>query len=165
MLMINNLCGTPNPSYIQSISDKENEKFMMNLPKRKGFDFQELFKGANKQAIDLLERMLKFDPDQRITVNDALAHPYLSSLHDEDDEPIGEPMSPFDFDFELYSLSITEYRELIYQEILLYSDEAKVNEYLKNKGEYPNGILFKKFDPSRLRTMYKTDKKLAKTVG
>jgi len=50
-------------------------------------------------------------------------------------------MSPFDFDFELYSLSISEYRELIYQEILLYSDEDKVNEYLKNKRESPNGIL------------------------
>ena len=85
----------------------------------------------------------------------------MSSLHDEDDEPIGKPMSPFDFDFELYSLSIAEYRELIYQEILLYSEEEKVNEYLKNKAEHPNGILFKKFDQSRLRTMYKADKKLA----
>jgi hypothetical protein len=31
---------------------------MSQLPKRKGLDFQELFKGANLQAIDLLEKML-----------------------------------------------------------------------------------------------------------
>ena len=95
---------------------------MTDLPKRKGLSFQELFKGASKDAIDMLEKMLKFDPTERITVEEALAHPYLASLHDEEDEPTGEPMSPFDFDFELYSLNIAEYRELIYQEILLYSD-------------------------------------------
>jgi serine/threonine protein kinase len=120
--MMNNLCGTPSPSYIASIKDKDNEKFMTDLPKRKGLSFQELFKGASKDAIDMLEKMLKFDPTERITVEEALAHPYLASLHDEEDEPTGEPMSPFDFDFELYSLNIAEYRELIYQEILLYSD-------------------------------------------
>ena len=61
--------------------------------------------------------MLVFDPADRISVKDALAHPYLQSLHEEEDEPEGEPMSPFDFDFEFYSLKIAEYRELIYQEI------------------------------------------------
>lgn len=70
-------------------------------------------------------------------------------------------MSPFDFDFELFSLKIPEYRELIYQEILLYHDEVKVNEYLHNKKMFPNGVLHKTFDQSRLRTMYKADKKPA----
>lgn len=105
--------------------------------------------------------MLQFDPEKRITVKEALAHPYLESLHEVEDEPEGEPMSPFDFDFEFYSLKIPEYRELIYQEILLYHDEVKVNEYLHNKKVFPNGVLDKTFDQSRLRTMYKADKKSA----
>jgi serine/threonine protein kinase len=29
---------------------------------------------------------LEFDPSKRITVEEALAHPYLSAYHDEDDE-------------------------------------------------------------------------------
>lgn len=66
--------------------------------------------------------MLRFDPKKRITVEQALKHPYLKSLHCPEDEPIGEPVSPFDFDFELYSLKIGEYRELIYNEIQLYHD-------------------------------------------
>lgn len=39
------------------------------------------------QAIDLLERILVFDPYKRITVDEALGHPYLASLHDINDEP------------------------------------------------------------------------------
>jgi len=41
---------------------------------------------------------------------------------------------------------------------LLYHDEATVNEYLKNKSDYPQGVLFKTFGKDRLRTMYKADK-------
>jgi serine/threonine protein kinase len=37
-------------------------------------------------AIDLLNKLLEFDPSKRINVEEALSHPYLSAYHDEDDE-------------------------------------------------------------------------------
>lgn len=37
-------------------------------------------------ALGLLSRMLVFDPLKRITVVDALAHPFLADLHDKEDE-------------------------------------------------------------------------------
>jgi len=43
----------------------------------------------NPDAIDLLEKMLEFDPVKRITIQGALDHPYMSKLHQEDDEPTG----------------------------------------------------------------------------
>lgn len=49
-------------------------------------------------ALDLLEKLLKFDPAARITVEEALAHPYLEAYHDADDEPTHA--RHFDFDFE-----------------------------------------------------------------
>jgi len=49
-------------------------------------------------GLDLLEKMLKFDPSDRITIEEALEHPYLEAYHDLDDEPIHH--SPFDFSFE-----------------------------------------------------------------
>ncbi|CAG8669486.1 2176_t:CDS:2, partial [Racocetra fulgida] len=39
-------------------------------------------------ALDLLEKLLKFDPAARITVEQALAHPYLAAYHDEEDEEV-----------------------------------------------------------------------------
>ena len=46
----------------------------------------------------------------------------MSKLHQEDDEPIGQPVSDFDFDFEMYSLKIGEFKLLIYEEAQLYHD-------------------------------------------
>jgi mitogen-activated protein kinase 1/3 len=41
---------------------------MMQLPKKKGIDFNEMFKGVSPLAIDLIKRILVFDPAKRITV-------------------------------------------------------------------------------------------------
>jgi serine/threonine protein kinase len=37
-------------------------------------------------AIDLLDKMLTFNPHKRITVEEALAHPYLNQYYDPADE-------------------------------------------------------------------------------
>lgn len=36
--------------------------------------------------MDLLKKMLKLDPNQRITIEQALDHPFLESLHCFEDE-------------------------------------------------------------------------------
>ena len=64
--------------------------------------------------------MLIFDPRRRISVDKALEHPYLANLHLEDDEPVAEPLSAFDFDFEIYDLQKDDFKDLIYDEIMLY---------------------------------------------
>lgn len=75
--------------------------------------------------LDLVKKMLTYDPDDRISVKEALEHPYLKALHFPDDEPTTQPVSAYDFDFEKYSLSKEDFKDLIYDEILLYhSDEA-----------------------------------------
>lgn len=84
----------------------------------------------------------------------------MANLHFEEDEPKGEPVSRFDFDFELYSLKTPEYKELIYEEILLYHDESAVHQYLQLKEDCPEGFLWKRYSKDRLRTMYKNDKEL-----
>lgn len=46
-----------------------------------------------KPAIDLLRKLLTFDYHQRITVQQALEHPYLAQLHFEADEPSAQPVN------------------------------------------------------------------------
>ncbi|KAK6125648.1 hypothetical protein DH2020_040609 [Rehmannia glutinosa] len=41
-----------------------------------------LYPKADPLAIDLLEKLLVFDPSKRITATEALCHPYMSSLYD-----------------------------------------------------------------------------------
>jgi hypothetical protein len=52
-------------------------------------------------------------------VEDALAHPYLATLHDINDEPACA--SPFEFDFEEPSISEENIKDLIWMEALLCS--------------------------------------------
>lgn len=154
--MITNLIGKPEQALIDQIEDVDNRSFMKMLPSSRGKDFTELFRGANAHAIDLIKKMLHFDPEQRITIEQALAHPYMERLHWEPDEPTGEPVVDFDFDFELYSLKIPEYKELIFEEIQLYHSEEAMAAYLERKRTQRHGM-HTRYPKERLRTMYKQD--------
>ena len=50
-----------------------------------------------------------------------------------EDEPTGTPVSEFDFDFELFSLKIPEFKELMFEEIKLYHGQEAVEEYERLK--------------------------------
>ena len=56
-------------------------------PPRARADMQQWFPQASPAAIDLLRRLMVFNPAHRLTAEQALAHPYLASLRDPDDEP------------------------------------------------------------------------------
>ena len=157
MMMITNLIGKPDAALIDQIEDNDNRTFMRQLPSTRGKDFNELFRTANEHAIDLIKKMLTFDPARRITIDQALAHPYMERLHFEDDEPTGTPVCDFDFDFELFSLKIPEYKELIFEEIKLYHSNEAVEEYERIKQRHPKGHLHTRYPKERLRTMYKQD--------
>lgn len=64
-------------------------------------------------------------------------------------------MSAFDFDFEIYSLKKDDYKDLIFEEIMLYHDEGSVKQYLKDKAEYAEGILFKRYGKDRIKKKFK----------
>lgn len=56
--------------------------------------------------MDLIDKMLVFDPTKRITVEKALEHPYLASLHDVSDEPICSTSFEFDFDSDQLNVEV-----------------------------------------------------------
>ncbi|PON50304.1 Tyrosine-protein kinase [Parasponia andersonii] len=76
--------------------------------------FVEEFPKIHSEAVDLVEKMLTFDPSRKIAVEDALAHPYLTSLHDITDELA----CPFVFEyFDQYNaLTEEQVKEMIYNE-------------------------------------------------
>nr|GMD96655.1 mitogen-activated protein kinase homolog NTF4 [Ipomoea batatas]GMD98557.1 mitogen-activated protein kinase homolog NTF4 [Ipomoea batatas]GME00405.1 mitogen-activated protein kinase homolog NTF4 [Ipomoea batatas] len=114
------LIGTPSEAEMEFLNDNA-KRYIRQLPLYRRQSFTEKFPHVHPAAIDLVEKMLTFDPRKRITVEDALAHPYLTSLHDISDEPTC--MNPFSFDFEQHALTEEQMKELIYREALAFNPE------------------------------------------
>lgn len=114
ILLITQLLG--NPAYneeeskcIKTIRSKQFLQSILNYPR---LDFKSVFENhpnrlqkygfqeINPLGIDLLERLLVFDPKKRITVQEALEHPYLAQYHDVSDEPTTTKIPPFEFRYD-----------------------------------------------------------------
>lgn len=107
--------GTPNEETLSRIGSPRAQEYVRNLPYMPKIPFQRLFPNANPDALDLLDRMLAFDPTSRISVEEALEHPYLHIWHDASDEPTCP--STFDFHFEVVE-DVAEMRKMIYEEVV-----------------------------------------------
>ena len=101
--------------------------------------------------------MLTFDPKKRITVENALKHPYLAALHCPEDEPTTDHVSAFDFDFEIYDLKKEEFKDLIYEEVMLYHSDEMLRLYLENKKKHPEGILHFKYGYDKIKQKKKSE--------
>jgi mitogen-activated protein kinase 7 len=106
--------GTPSEETLCRIGSPRAQEYVRNLPFMHKIPFQRLFPTANPDALDLLDRMLAFDPSQRISVEEALEHRYLQIWHDASDEP--SCPTTFDFSFEVVQ-DIGEMRKMIYDEV------------------------------------------------
>jgi serine/threonine protein kinase len=111
--------GTPSDEELGFISASKARAYIQALPFVPRTNFKQLFPSASPLAIDLLEKMLHFDPRRRITVDDALRHPWLQELHDPRTE-ITAPR-PFRFDFEEQDVDEGEVRRRVWEEMQYYS--------------------------------------------
>lgn len=73
-------------NYLLFILYPQARKYLESLPFKPKVPWTRLFQNADPNALDLLDKMLTFNPYNRITVEDALAHPYLEQYYDPGDE-------------------------------------------------------------------------------
>ncbi|EPB76593.1 hypothetical protein ANCCEY_04302 [Ancylostoma ceylanicum] len=73
-------------------------------------DFFTLLPDASADAVDLLGRMLALDPDDRISVCEALEHPYVQDSRDPEGEPVADHVVGVDAEEEA-ATSLDDWRE------------------------------------------------------
>eukprot|EP01025_Chloroclados_australasicus_P051797 TRINITY_DN6036_c0_g1_i5.p1 TRINITY_DN6036_c0_g1~~TRINITY_DN6036_c0_g1_i5.p1 ORF type:complete len:550 (+),score=62.39 TRINITY_DN6036_c0_g1_i5:126-1775(+) len=128
--LITDMLGTPSHQSIAQVRNKKSQQFLLSMPTKQAMDFAKVFPNTDPNALNLLKRLLAFDPAERPTAEEALADPYFKGLQNIAREPAAEPVSKLAFDFEKRKLSIHEVRELIYKEALEYHPKMK-EEFLK----------------------------------
>uniref|UniRef100_A0AAQ6AIK7 Mitogen-activated protein kinase n=3 Tax=Percomorphaceae TaxID=1489872 RepID=A0AAQ6AIK7_AMPOC len=108
------ILGSPSQEDLNCIINIKARNYLLSLPLRCKVPWNRLFPNADPKALDLLDKMLTFNPHKRIEVEEALAHPYLEQYYDPTDEPVAE--APFKFDMELDDLPKETLKELIFEE-------------------------------------------------
>ncbi|PFH54725.1 hypothetical protein AMATHDRAFT_267 [Amanita thiersii Skay4041] len=79
LLHIMRVIGTPSESQFQKIQRESPEIQLKPCPRYPKMPFSQVLPKASPHAIDLLERLLKFDPADRISAAEALSHPYFTT--------------------------------------------------------------------------------------
>lgn len=117
MKLIFETLGTPSPEDMEFVTNENARHFIRTLKPARPKDWRRMFPDANPQAVDLMDKMLKFNPADRISVDEALAHPYLADLLEDLDNHKVE-CKDFDFSFERLNLSKRDpIQALMYEEI------------------------------------------------
>ena len=100
--------GTPSPS----------------RPPRPPRSLEALLPGAPPDGLDLLRRLLVFDPRARLSAAEALSHPYVSAFACPADEPCAPRPARAPLD-DNTKLSVAEYRDSLYAHVVARRKEQR----------------------------------------
>ncbi|KAJ2780821.1 mitogen activated protein kinase [Coemansia javaensis] len=120
------ILGTPDDATLSRIGSERAQMYIRSLPFMPKVPWERIFPNATPLALDLLEKLLDFDPSTRITVEEALAHPYLAAYHN----PDGEVSCPVtcDMSFEAVT-SMPEVKQMIINEVIDFKHQAVQETY------------------------------------
>eukprot|EP00762_Andalucia_godoyi_P008249 ANDGO_02996.mRNA.1 Extracellular signal-regulated kinase 1 len=134
--LIFEVIGTPAEHESRHVTNPEAIRYLKNLKPRPPVDLRKVIPTGTPEALDLIKRMLTFDPKKRITVEEALAHPYLAALHDPTDEPVHG--QPFSFEFDKADMTESELREALWLEASSYHPENTLDEDQEEPVDVPS---------------------------
>uniref|UniRef100_A0A3Q3A815 Mitogen-activated protein kinase n=1 Tax=Kryptolebias marmoratus TaxID=37003 RepID=A0A3Q3A815_KRYMA len=117
------ILGSPSQEDLNCIINAKARNYLQSLPERPRIPWEKLYTKSDRKALDLLHSMLTFNPNKRITVEDALAHPYLEQYYDPTDEPVAE--EPFTFSMELDDLPKEKLKEMIFNETVKFQENRQ----------------------------------------
>ncbi|XP_049680181.1 mitogen-activated protein kinase 15 isoform X1 [Accipiter gentilis] len=119
----------PSPEDILAMQSDYRASVINRMSFRQRVTFEEILPSSTPlPALDLLKKLLVFNPDKRLTAEEALQHPYVKRFHC----PAREPSLDYDVILPLaddIQLSVAEYRNKLYEMIL----EKKLNSHRKEQ--------------------------------
>jgi len=135
--------GTPSQEFMKRLQPTV-RNYVENRPKYSGYNFEKLFPDVlfppdstdhqglrSTYARDLLSKMLVVDPEKRISVDEALLHPYINVWYDES-EVNGSTPGAYNHAVDEKEHTVEQWKELIYNEVMEYESREKPNSSMQN---------------------------------
>ncbi|KAA0155637.1 hypothetical protein FNF29_01554 [Cafeteria roenbergensis] len=80
---VHDILGTPHPEVLRKFR-KQGSHADLNFPPQHGSGIKRLLPHCSPQAVDLIQQMLAYDPEERITARSAMRHPWFADLRAEE---------------------------------------------------------------------------------
>ncbi|ORX40553.1 kinase-like domain-containing protein [Kockovaella imperatae] len=132
--LILGVLGTPNDELMSRVANEKSAEMVRSLGLYEPRPLSEVIPEADPEALDLLSRLLDINPFTRITVPEAIKHPWLTGLHVPYDEPDCpevfsqweevEKLDSVEAIREVITREIEEYREMVRNQA--YEDDSDV---------------------------------------
>eukprot|EP00929_Paragymnodinium_shiwhaense_P050451 TRINITY_DN2538_c0_g2_i1.p1 TRINITY_DN2538_c0_g2~~TRINITY_DN2538_c0_g2_i1.p1 ORF type:complete len:446 (+),score=77.98 TRINITY_DN2538_c0_g2_i1:187-1524(+) len=98
--MIFNLLGTPSEADIHQLEREDAKKYIKCFAAREGEGLSSKFPEVDAAAVDIAERMLQFNPKNRIKVTEALGHRLFGEIRNEANEITASSFVSLEFEKE-----------------------------------------------------------------
>lgn len=92
------------------------EIFSIPKPQYGKMPWKTVYPFAGDKGLDLVEKMLKWDPDQRLDCDEVLNHSFFKDVRNEKEESVC-PYGAFDFEYEHHVTSMNDLTKLLFKEV------------------------------------------------
>lgn len=125
--MIFNILGTPSDDDVEALEKEDAKRYIRIFQAREGINLRQRFPAASPEAVDMLRRMLVFNPKKRITVDEALCHGLFKEIRNNAIEVTAKQRVRLPFD-DWENLDKHQLRYAFLREISRYHSEVRLPE-------------------------------------
>jgi len=80
-----NILGSPTEEQMSFISNESAKKYIRKIKNAKKVPLKSMFPDANNNCLDLLDKMLKFNPNERWSIQECMEHKWFKDLLAQDE--------------------------------------------------------------------------------